>query len=126
MKEHGIYQNGSLTSNEGQPVTPTGAKATPASTPGKSNKKRKLDDSTESHQKTDDEEEITPIKKKSPKKPRKTSAVAAGKKKAGKGISNSDINDGSMLDDSIVADLSGGSEEASDVSVKAEEHADEV
>lgn len=126
MKEHGIYQNGSLTGNEGQPATPKGSNTTTTNTPTKSGKKRKADHSTESHDKTDGEEEVDQVKKKSPKKPRKMSAVAAGKKKAGKGISTPDINDGSMLDDSIVADLSGGSEEASDVSIKAEEHADEV
>ena len=126
MKEHGIYQNGSLTGNEGQPVTPKSSKATPTNTPAKSGKKRKVDHSTESHDKTDDEEEVDQAKKKSPKKSRKTSAVAAVKKGKGSDMSIAGINDGSTPKDSTTVGLFGGSEEGSDVSVKAEEHVDEV
>ena len=119
MKEHGIYQNNSLTGNEGLP-------ATPANTPAKSGKKRKLDRPTEPHDKTDNEEEVEQVKKKSPKKSRKMSTVAAGKKEEGTGMSIAGINNGSMPNDSIAVGLFGGHEETSNGSVKAEEHADEV
>ena len=125
MKEHGIYQNGSLTGNEGQPVTPKSSQATPTSTPAKSGKKRKLDDLAEPCDKTDDEE-VQQVKKKSPKKSRKASTVAASKKDEGVGKGPAGTNDESLFNDSIAVGEFGGPEEAPSISVKAEEHADEV
>ena len=126
MKEHGIYQNGSLTGNEGQPVPPKSSQATPTSSPAKSSKKRKLDHLTEPRDKTDDDEEPEQLKKKTPKKSRKASTVAAGKKGKGVGMGPAGTNDESMSNDSIAVGEFDGPEETSDVSVKAEEHAGEV
>ena len=125
MKEHGIYQNGSLTGNEDQPATPKSSQATPTSTPAKSSKKRKLDHLTEPRDKTDDEE-VEQVKKKSPKKSRKTSTVAAGKKDEGVAMGPAGTNDESLFNNSIAVGEFDGPEEASSVSVKAEEQADEV
>ncbi len=119
MKEHGIYQNSSPTGDNGLPVIPKTSRAIPPSTPAKSGKKRKLDQSIEPRDDTDDEG-AEQVKKKCLKKSRKTSVVAAGKKEEAVAIGPASSNNGSMLNDSIAA------EDALGASIKVEEHGDVV
>ena len=112
MKEHGIYQNSSPTGNECLQVTPK-------------TKKRKLDHFTEPRDETDDEE-AEQVKKKSPKKSRKTSGAGAGKKGEANAMGLAGTNDGSMLNDSIAVGGFGEPEDILKAAVKVEEHADEV
>ena len=125
MKEHGIYQSSSPTGNGGLLVTPKTSRDTPTSTPAKSGKKRKLDQFTEPRDETDDEK-AEQIKKKSPKKSRKTSGAGAGKKEEAIATGLAGTNDGSMLNDSMAVGEFGEPEDFLKVAVKVEEHADEV
>ena len=125
MKEHGIYQNSSPTGNEGLPVSPKTSRATLTRAPAKSGKKRKLDQSTEPPDETDDEE-AEQVKKKSPRKSRKTSGKALGKREEGIAVDLAGISEGSILNDSIAVGGFGEPEEGLNAAVKAEEHADEV
>ena len=119
MKEHGIYQSSSPTGDSGLPVTPKTSRAIPPRTPAKSGKKRKLDQSMEPRDETDDEG-VEQVKKTSPKKSRKTAAVAAGKEEEAVTTGLAGSNDWSTLNDSIIA------EETMKASIKVEEHGDEV
>ena len=125
MKEHGIYQNSSPTGNEDLPITPKASRATLTRTPAKSGKKRKLDQSTEPHDDTDGEESEQ-VKKRSPRKSRKTSGAGAGKKEEASTMSLAGTNDGSMLNDSIAVGGFGEPEEIAKAAIKFEEDAGEV
>ena len=98
MKEHGIYQNSSLTGNEELSVTPKTARATLTRTPAKPGRKRKLDQSTEPHEETDDEE-AEEVKESPPKKSQKTSGTGLGKKKEANAMGLAGTDDGSNLND---------------------------
>ena len=125
MKEHGIYQNSSPTGNEGLAVTPKTSRATITRTPAKIGKKRKLDQSTEPQDETNDEG-AEQVKKKSPRKSRKTSGTALGKKDEGIAVDLAGASDESMINDSIAVGGFGEPEDGLKAAVKAEEHADEV
>ena len=118
MKEHGINHRGSPAGNESQ-------SATPKTTLAKSTNKRKLAQLTEPLDETDEEEEVEQVKKKSAKKSRKTSALAAVKEE-GAGMSSAGNNSGLMHDESIAVGFLGEPEETSNVSIKTEEHENEV
>ena len=122
MKEHGINHNSSLNGNGGQAAAPNNHPATSKTTPAKLNNKRKLTDLTETLDKTDDEQ----VKNKSQKKSRKTSALAAVNDEEGVGMSAAGTNNGLVPDESINVGFLGEPEETSNVSIKTEEHDDEV